>query len=92
LSLDAVVWLGDNRGMSSDPILFWRIDPSRNMARYYEIAAHDDLFGATCLVRRWGRIGTLGKTRIEVFADRSAAARAMERLAAAKRRKGYRPA
>jgi predicted DNA-binding WGR domain protein len=33
-----------------------RIDPERNMRRYYRIAIHSDLFGRASLVREWGRI------------------------------------
>jgi predicted DNA-binding WGR domain protein len=34
----------------------WRIDPARNMRRYYRITIHNDLFGQATLMREWGRI------------------------------------
>lgn len=34
-----------------------RIDPSKNMARYYTLYLQQTLFGETSLVRCWGRIG-----------------------------------
>ena len=49
-----------------------------------------DLFGAVRLVRTWGRIGTRGRERAQVFADEEEAAQVLEALARAKRRRGYR--
>lgn len=37
-----------------------RIDPKRNMARFYGIALQPTLFGEVSVVRCWGRIGTKG--------------------------------
>jgi predicted DNA-binding WGR domain protein len=41
-------------------------------------------------VRNWGRIGTNGRELAEVFATESEAGAALEALAKAKRRRGYR--
>jgi predicted DNA-binding WGR domain protein len=49
-----------------------------------------DLFGTIRLVRNWGRIGTNGQELVEVFATEIEAGEALEELAAAKRRRGYR--
>jgi predicted DNA-binding WGR domain protein len=49
-----------------------------------------DLFGTIRLVRNWGRIGTNGQELVEVFATEVEAGRALEAVAAAKRRRGYR--
>ncbi len=49
-----------------------------------------DLFGTVRLVRSWGRIGTQGREHVQVFADKEEAAEALEALARAKRRRGYR--
>ena len=35
------------------------------MARFYDLEVERDLFGRHVLVRRWGRIGTAGKTRLD---------------------------
>ncbi|WP_343044844.1 WGR domain-containing protein [Allomesorhizobium camelthorni] len=39
-----------------------RIDPDRNMARFYNLTIEPTLFGTASLVREWGRIGTFGET------------------------------
>lgn len=33
-----------------------RIDPARNMRRFYRLSVQRDLFGRSSLVREWGRI------------------------------------
>jgi predicted DNA-binding WGR domain protein len=42
------------------------------------------------LVRHWGRIGTTGQEKAEEFANEDEAGRALETLAQAMRRQGYR--
>ncbi|WP_252193125.1 WGR domain-containing protein [Rhizobium sp. CSW-27] len=69
-----------------------RIEPERNMARFYLMAIETNLFGETCLRRNWGRIGTRGRCLEEIFADTASAEQAMTALAKAKRRRGYRVA
>jgi len=49
-----------------------------------------NLFGTVRLVRNWGRIGTNGQELVEVFATETEAGQALEVLAQAKRRRGYR--
>jgi predicted DNA-binding WGR domain protein len=49
-----------------------------------------DLFGTVRLVRNWGRIGTIGQELTEVFASEQEAGEALEAVARAKRRRGYR--
>ncbi|NTG25066.1 WGR domain-containing protein [Agrobacterium rhizogenes] len=68
-----------------------RIDPSRNMARFYEISLEPTLFGETSLVRIWGRLGTRGQQRIDVFSSEKPAVEAFLKLLRQKRAKGYRP-
>ncbi|MGO7014944.1 WGR domain-containing protein, partial [Rhizobium johnstonii] len=45
--------------MSTQPYHLYieRIDPSKNMARFYALSIEPNLFGGTSLVRSWGRIG-----------------------------------
>jgi len=69
-----------------------RIDPERNTFRFYRLAPWSDLFGGMTLAREWGRIGSPGQICLERFADEEQAAGALARLAAAKRRRGYREA
>lgn len=45
-----------------------RVDPARNMARYCVLSVEPTLFGDTALVREWGRIGMLGRRRLDLYA------------------------
>jgi predicted DNA-binding WGR domain protein len=67
-----------------------RIDPTKNMARFYALDLQPDLFGAIMLIRQWGRIGTGGRIAGEPFASDALALAALQRQAARKRRRGYR--
>lgn len=67
-----------------------RVDAARNMARFYRLSVEPTLFGDAALVREWGRIGTLGRRRLDLFADVAAAGEALSRLSVAKLRRGYR--
>ena len=68
-----------------------RIDPSRNMARYYLLSIETTLFGEVSVVRTWGRIGKFGGEKREVFATEKEAAVYFLELARRKRLRGYRP-
>jgi hypothetical protein len=39
-----------------------RIDPDRNMARFYSMSVQPNLFGEWLLFRVWGRIGSPGRS------------------------------
>ncbi|CAN7612346.1 WGR domain-containing protein [Aminobacter sp. LjRoot7] len=72
------------------PILhLQRRDPSRNMARFYCLSVEGSLFGDAVLVREWGRIGTLGRRRLDLFASAAQAQEALRLLAASKVQRGY---
>lgn len=66
-----------------------RIDPQRNMARFYTLAVQPTLFGGASLIRHWGRIGTRGRAKIETFADERQVNAAFTRLERQKRKRGY---
>ncbi len=66
-----------------------RLEPERNMARFYALLIERDLFGTIVLVRAWGRIGTRGDELVQAFATESEAEKALEALARRKRRRGY---
>jgi len=68
-----------------------RIEPERNMARYYALSIQPTLFGDASLVRSWGRIGGGGKQKIHLFASEKDAVALFLRLLRQKRRRGYRP-
>lgn len=77
---------------TAEPLLLKRIDDSRNMARFYRLSVEKTLFDAVALRRNWGRIGTWGQERLDLYADARTAERALARSLSAKLRRGYRPA
>jgi predicted DNA-binding WGR domain protein len=66
-----------------------RIDPARNMARYYVLSYEPTLFDDSSLVREWGRIGKPGRRRIELYRDHNSARIALSAWLARKVRRGY---
>jgi predicted DNA-binding WGR domain protein len=67
-----------------------RRDPDRNMARFYVLAVEPTLLADSALVREWGRIGTLGRRRLDLHPDAASAGEALEIWLARKTRRGYR--
>ena len=70
-------------------MLMHRIDPHRNMRRFYALSIQPNLFGGASLVRRWGRVGTHGQQKIQLFENDDAASRALDRLVRIRQRRGY---
>ena len=70
------------------PVAMRRVDPARNMQRFYSLDVERDLFGRVVLVRRWGRVGTAGKVRLDEYLGEGAALAAMQALQAKKMRRG----
>lgn len=66
-----------------------RVNPERNMYRYYRLRLLPDLFGGVSLLREWGRIGTQGQHKIELFTDSGRATDAMLAVYYAKQKRGY---
>jgi predicted DNA-binding WGR domain protein len=79
---------GDERNLQL--LVLERRDRSRNLARFYVLAIEPTLFGGAALVREWGRIGTKGRRRLDLHADRSGAGESLEVWLARKTRRGYR--
>jgi predicted DNA-binding WGR domain protein len=73
-----------------EPIHLRRIDPTRNMRRFYCLTVQPTLFGGASLIRDWGRIGTRGKTMMVTFDNPADAANALMRIERSKKRRGYR--
>jgi predicted DNA-binding WGR domain protein len=67
-----------------------RRDESRNMARFYVLAIEPTLFGDSALVREWGRIGSWGRRRLDLYDDAKASGEALETWLRRKERRGYR--
>jgi predicted DNA-binding WGR domain protein len=70
-------------------VILHRVDPSRNMRRFYLLDVQEDLFGLWLLVSEWGRIGCPGQTRVVSFATSDQAQDALLRRRQAKERRGY---
>lgn len=66
-----------------------RREPAVNMARFYVLSLEQTLFGDTALVREWGRLGTNGQRRLDLFEARAQANEALESLLGRKLRRGY---
>jgi predicted DNA-binding WGR domain protein len=66
-----------------------RIDPSRNMRRFYRLDIEPDLFGGFLLLKQWGRIGARGQIKAKRYGDEALATDALQRQAERKRRRGY---
>jgi predicted DNA-binding WGR domain protein len=70
-------------------ITLHRIEPAKNMRRFYRLDVQPDLFGRWSFVREWGRIGCPGRVRIEPYPTTAEALVALERLRRIKERRGY---
>ena len=77
--------------MTPEPVLLLhRIDPTRNMARFYRLSIEPNLFGGVSLVRTWGRIGGASRAKIEIFDGPAEAQRQLGTWRERKLRRGYR--
>lgn len=74
----------------ADRVRLEKIDPHRDMARYYEMEIASTLFGDVVLVREWGRIGRSRQRLEEWHGDAASAGRAFALMQARKQRRGYR--
>jgi predicted DNA-binding WGR domain protein len=54
-------------------VILERIDPTKNVARYYVLSIEATLFARNTLMRRWGRIGSTGRQHLEFFDSRDSA-------------------
>lgn len=75
--------------MTPEPLILHRIDPTRNMARFYRLSIEPNLFGGVSLVRTWGRIGGASRAKIEFFGGVAEAIGSSARIERSKRRRGY---
>lgn len=72
--------------------LLHRVDPDRNMARFYRVEVLTDLLGDIIVERRWGRIGGRGQYRAASYRSTFLAEAAASELVRLKERRGYRVA
>jgi predicted DNA-binding WGR domain protein len=66
-----------------------RIEPDKNMARFYRLAVERDLFGMWCFIRERGRIGRGGQMRMIPYATPVRAHAAPRKQRHAKERREY---
>lgn len=74
---------------ATHPTLLFRINPTRNMARFYLLTVEPTLFGGSSLMRCWGRIGTKGQLKIDLFDTAVEASEAAGKLLHDKLKRGY---
>ena len=56
-----------------------RVDPSRNMRRFYRLDVQPDLFGGVLLLKQWGRIGARRRIMAERYDDEALAVTTLQR-------------
>jgi predicted DNA-binding WGR domain protein len=66
-----------------------RCDSGRNIARFYRLELGRTLFGEVVLIRRWGRIGTKGRSHETLLTDQSVGVSALQEWHERKQRRGY---
>ena len=66
-----------------------RVDPARNMARFYRVSVGRSLFGDFSVVREWGRLGTIGRVRVDLFENEHMALGVFEAIERGKKKRGY---
>lgn len=69
-------------------ITLYKTDPAKNVFCFYRLDIQADLFGNQCLIRRWGRIGRAGQTKITPHATLEAAERELAKYQRLKSEKG----
>lgn len=79
----------DTRPEAVQLLVLERVDDAQNMARYYVLSVEPTLFGDPAMVREWGRIGTSGRRRIDLFPERMDARVALSTWLRRKLKKGY---
>ncbi len=91
MSLDAQAKPDDSLAMLAQPYRTYieRTDPNKNMARFYALAIEPTLFGTPCVTRRWGRIGTHGRTKVHHFESEEEAVSLFLALLRRRRARGY---
>ncbi|MBE7553652.1 MAG: WGR domain-containing protein [Anaerolineales bacterium] len=73
-------------------MLLHRIDPAKNMARFYLVEAAPSLLDPFAVLRVWGRIGGAQQHKITPCASAAEAERLAERLVKRKIKRGYKVA
>lgn len=59
------------------------------MRRFYTLSIQPNLFGEWCVMRSWGRIGTLGQSVQQTVLNEAFANALLRRLVAVRRKRSY---
>jgi len=72
-------------------VFFTRIDPAKNVARFWLSIVTPTLLGGWALVREWGRIGSPGRMESRTFEREEEALRTEQRGIRRRELHGYQP-
>lgn len=72
-----------------NPVILYRINPQKNMHRFYRLAIQQDLFGKWCFIREWGRIGRSGQSHAVPYETGLEAEKMLNNYLIIKQKKGY---
>ena len=89
--IDIEDWLAAQKPPPPHAVWLRRVEPEKNMARFYHLVVERDLFGMWCFTREWGRIGRGGQIRTVPYPTPAEARTALEKQRHAKQRRGYIP-
>ena len=80
----------DTMRMRHDPVVLRRVEPARNMARWYTLSLEVTLFDDWSCTRSYGRIGQRGgRVMIGLFEDHRSAEAELQAILRAKQARGY---
>jgi predicted DNA-binding WGR domain protein len=79
----------DQLSLFPDRCRLIKVVPEENKRRFYAMRTLPTLFGDYALQREWGRIGTGGRLRHDLYRDEGEALSALTKLAQTKVRRGY---
>ena len=82
----------DQLSLFPDRCRLIKVVPTENKRRFYAMRTLPTLFGDWALQREWGRIGSGGRLRHDLYPNEVEALSALTRLAQTKMRRGYRSA
>jgi predicted DNA-binding WGR domain protein len=72
-------------------VFFTRIDPAKNIRRFWRAMVTPTLLGGWSLIREWGRIGQPGTVKASTFESEDEARRAEQRGIRKRELHGYTP-
>lgn len=71
------------------PVYLTRIDPARNMERFYKLDVQPTLFGEWSLITEWGRIGSPGRVQEHPCPTEIVAFELLAKKLISKKHRGY---